>query len=295
MATLESFVENLVTWMAMSSPSDRHARSIPVATFTGAYPLLNGCEMLDDACSYTPLIYTGAKPSDLDHPLDQAMLGNIIGSRSPSDTWSMQRVRLVRDRRKLRGRVPERFAAGLPVFELLFGLVECGEYKLASRNFYALTPDGRWLWVGPQTLGGGGDAARANHWTLAGREERDGSMVQRLQIALGVQLLRELSWSVEIGYVGHPTVQFVTDGEGAKEAFRLRDLPEGRARRAALLHWVNSHWRRRPEPKPAVEVKRHMRGAERFVWNGLRCNITPSAADMRAAIAAGLAKPDARP
>lgn len=50
--------------------------------------------------------------------------------------------------------------------------------------------------------------------------------------------------------------------------------------RSALVHWVEKHWRRRPDqdvddPSALVEVRRHLRGEKRFVWNGLSCEVVP--------------------
>lgn len=61
-----------------------------------------------------------------------------------------------------------------------------------------------------------------------------------------------------------------------KELFSLRDIPEGLKRRAALRHWVAKHMRRKPtNPHELVEVKKHLRGRERFSWFGIEGEIFP--------------------
>ena len=40
-----------------------------------------------------------------------------------------------------------------------------------------------------------------------------------------------------------PSLTLLTDATGVKEFWKLRDVPVGRRRRAALLHWVEKHWR----------------------------------------------------
>jgi hypothetical protein len=122
-------------------------------------------------------------------------------------------------------------------------------------------------------------------WTRAGIPDRQGTtaaddMVGRA--ALSIALTRRYEWTVSLGIEDSPTVAFVTDPAGARAAFRLRDVPEGRQRRAALRNWVAEHWRRKAAPS-AVDrafVREHLRGATRFRWNGLDCEITPSAFDL---------------
>jgi hypothetical protein len=67
--------------------------------------------------------------------------------------------------------------------------------------------------------------------------------------------------------------------------FRLRDVPPGKQRRAALLHWVRAHWRQRRQTVEAdkVWIRAHLRGAWSYTWNGLQCQIEPSELDVEAA------------
>jgi hypothetical protein len=95
-------------------------------------------------------------------------------------------------------------------------------------------------------------------------------------------LMRRYSWSVCIGYDG-PTIRFLTDPTGVRAAFALRDIPPGATRRAALRHWVGQHNRKkRTDPGALVEVRKHLRGATSFTWNGLRCRVEPSELDTEA-------------
>ena len=102
-------------------------------------------------------------------------------------------------------------------------------------------------------------------------------MSLRAQIALGLWALRPYQWRVYFAEDDRPGVEMPTDAVGARAAFRLRDLPPGRDRRAALRHWVREHWRQsRDDPTEERLVRAHLRGAERFVWNGLHCQLTPA-------------------
>lgn len=81
-----------------------------------------------------------------------------------------------------------------------------------------------------------------------------------------------------LGHNSGPRVRFLTDPLGAREVFRLRDIPPGRDRRAALRHWVSAHARKRHpdmDGEARTWVRRHLRGATDFTWNGLRCRVQP--------------------
>lgn len=105
-------------------------------------------------------------------------------------------------------------------------------------------------------------------------------------LAHGVELRREYLWSVLLGEEGIPRARFVTDPLGVREAFRLRDIPPGRARRDALRHWVREHWRKRGREGAGDRawVRAHLRGATEFGWSGLCCRIEPSREDARASV-----------
>jgi hypothetical protein len=102
-----------------------------------------------------------------------------------------------------------------------------------------------------------------------------------LRVSAGLALRRHYLWSVLLGEGDGPRARFVTDPAGVREVFRLRDIPPGRARRAALLHWVRNHWRRRRDvsANDMTWVREHLRGARTYSWNGLRCEIVPAPAD----------------
>ena len=104
-----------------------------------------------------------------------------------------------------------------------------------------------------------------------------------LSIAHGFMLRREYLWSVLLGEPGIPRARFVTDIIGVREAFKLRDVPTGKLRRAALRHWVRDHWRKNRSlgGDDKAWVRAHLRGELNFFWNGLICQIVPSYADAR--------------
>jgi hypothetical protein len=97
-------------------------------------------------------------------------------------------------------------------------------------------------------------------------------------------------WRVELGYerpglTTLPTISVLTDPEGARQAYRLRDIPAGKSRRSALRHWVGTYLRRQQDETTAREttVWAHLRGVEEFRHNGLMCRIYPSNYDLKKA------------
>ncbi len=95
--------------------------------------------------------------------------------------------------------------------------------------------------------------------------------------ALRLAFVRRYQWQVWIGLGAGPRLSFVTDADGARESFKLRDVPSGKKRRAALLHWVDSHWRQR---RTKTKVKAHLRGATEFTQGDWRCRVIPSEYDI---------------
>jgi hypothetical protein len=102
------------------------------------------------------------------------------------------------------------------------------------------------------------------------------------KIVGGLMLRRRYMWSVLLGDGTGPRARFITDVVGVRQIFRLRDIPPGRLRRAALLHWVSEHWRKRRNlsSNDRTWVREHLRGSWSYAWNGLRCQIEPSVEDL---------------
>lgn len=119
----------------------------------------------------------------------------------------------------------------------------------------------------------------------ATRSAKDDPSAIDVRLAQGVSLRREYMWSVLLGEEGVPRARFATDPIGVREAFRLRDIPPGRSRRAALRHWVSEHWRKRRDTseRDRIFIREFLRGAVSFRWNGLSCQIEPSREDQRRA------------
>lgn len=147
-------------------------------------------------------------------------------------------------------------------------------------------PDGTYLsGKAPAAFLGGRWQAAAQY----ARGERDYTEI--VPMGLGVALSLRYEWTVAFGFGEGPRIRFLTDPAGARAAFRLRDLPPGRERRAALRHWVQAHSRRKHDDAEArAWVRQHLRGATEFVWNGLRCTISPPPYDVERLAAEAEAK-----
>lgn len=106
--------------------------------------------------------------------------------------------------------------------------------------------------------------------------------VYEVRLASIAQREADRQWRVLLGWEGHPRMSFVTSAVGVREVFRLRDIPNGKQRRAALRHWVSSHWRETSDPDVDLKIRAHLRGAVAFTWNGLACKIIPAIEERQA-------------
>jgi len=100
-------------------------------------------------------------------------------------------------------------------------------------------------------------------------------------LAIALALRHRYEWAVNVGWEQSPSIRIVTDPTGLKELFRLRDVPSSGDRREALMAWVSSHWRKtRADQDVETYVRKHLRGATKFEWKGLACEVVPSRYDM---------------
>ena len=149
------------------------------------------------------------------------------------------------------------------------GIWRDGKSLVSERRYFGSFDDDLWQCIGPTTAEMYGSTMTKPDATA-------------LIVATGLHFMRDYDWGVHLGYAGYPTINFPTDPTGVLEVFRLRDIPEGKTRRSALLHWVKEHWRKnRDDPGALTRVQEHMRGQRTFVWNDLYCTIRPSPYDVR--------------
>lgn len=251
----------------------RHA--LPAAVFDGAVPLgMNGDEDEETAIRIDDRMDAAGKLPIW--PIDSTWANWQRDADGQSMLFS--RFRTIKAR-EARG-VAKLFS---PVMaERCLAVVYGNGRKLAARSVFSLI-GGKWVdargavmdWSGNYGESGGFEHINAyEDWEL---EEQQRSPL----FATWVALRQRYDWSVLLGYDGTARVRFFTDPIGLREVFKLRDLPPGRERRAALKHWVRSHWRRqRKDDEAQAWVRRHIRGADSFAWEGLRCAIAPAAYDL---------------
>lgn len=89
------------------------------------------------------------------------------------------------------------------------------------------------------------------------------------------------NWSAKVKIAESlPSLTVLTDPIGVKELWKLRDIPDGKKRRAALLHWVAAHWRQqRHDPEVETYVRKQLRGATTFRQGELSVEVKPSEID----------------
>lgn len=83
-----------------------------------------------------------------------------------------------------------------------------------------------------------------------------------------------------------PGLCITVDPAGAREVFKLRDIPPGKTRRDALRHWVSQYMRSSIGKDGEVretEVLPYLRGAVKFSHSGLTCEVLPSEYDLNRA------------
>jgi hypothetical protein len=111
------------------------------------------------------------------------------------------------------------------------------------------------------------------------KDNLDGT--NNVSLATSIALRHRYAWGVALGLENSPSVRFDTDPTGIKEVFKVRDLPEGRDRREALVNWVGEHWRQnRHDPDVEIYVRKHMRGALSFSWKNMQGEIIPAPYDL---------------
>ncbi len=252
-----------------TSKAHRRHHALTPRHFDGFEPLTNS----DD------FVLLGDNAADLPvWPLD-ICTACLAGDDWETGSWQFQRVRTL-DPRQWRGKL--RYVMPRMLERSILTSRPNGEHvtvtvplaivgrraQYAAAQITGMRIDNAWVGI-PDPAWYGGD----------GPEEDETRLVQCIA---GLSLRRHYLWSVLLGEGTGPRARFVTDPTGVREAFRLRDIPPGKQRRAALLHWVRAHWRvkRTLSPDDRAWVTAHLRGVWSYTWNGLRCQIEPSIEDM---------------
>jgi hypothetical protein len=257
-AAVEEMAERILAFLHLCEDDTRHRLNVPLAHMDGAVPFDlanarsgNSSELLIPVNDGKPALW----PMDLKLVFDANKYMDIPEDRWPEGTLQFERIRSIS--------LKEARPFGASVFSpfMVMDEVVCAKPDGTAKS--ALVPmvmvGGKWRNAAPHSIPGA-------------PKDRD------IPAALGAALALRYEWSVWLGHSSGPRVRFLTDPLGAREVFRLRDIPPGRDRRAALRHWVSAHARKRHadmDNEARTWVRKHLRGATDFTWNGLRCRIQP--------------------
>lgn len=207
------------------------------------------------------LISTKARPNDLARPLDIRILGTWVSDTDDKsilpEKASLQRFRQV-THKDVRGRV----SVYMPYMI---------EHRIAFMDPIKNQAEPYVLYVGTSDF---------VHWHVIGvgwrKQTLEDDWATKFKLALGIAESRQDKWLVSIQQENSAALLLPTDPVGVREMFRFRDLPDGRKRRAALIHWVEGHYRQyHDDPRAIAYVRKHLRGNTLFSWNGLRCIVRP--------------------
>ena len=264
--TIERFTDKILQFFYLCEEKDKkNGLIVPLRNMDGAYVC---CEDIDPSVGDSGLRIPCNDGEPAIWPVNCPTVG--LANRdhySEVDRWpegslNFSRVHTIRpaDARKV----------GASIFS----------HKMVADEMVICSPDGtaQSAWC-PYAFMNGHWVAAAPHRITGGRGKHDNEIA--VQMNIGFALALRYEWTVWIGQSDLPRISFLTDPIGVREVFRLRDIPEGKARRAALRHWVQAHWRKRRKDEEAeIWIRRHFRGATDFTWNGLRCRVNPPAFDI---------------
>ncbi|MBZ5619883.1 MAG: hypothetical protein LAQ69_14340 [Acidobacteriia bacterium] len=270
---IDQVIDHILCYMSLSELQQESAsfHKLSLSWFSDADPLMEDWLKTFQRARTDQserLFFADAKPSDVG-AFDICWLGGARdddgGNMSADQAFTLQRHRRL-PLKDVRGRFPMRTGV---VVESSIAFIKANATYESARMLYEYR-GGKWVAV-------------ASHSGLRAPSFFEQEHLA-IQLAMGMAFSRQYEWRVSLGWAGCPTISFLTDPVGAREVFRLRDIPNGQSRRSALRHWVVEHWRKsRRDDAEVAKVRTHLRGSTDFTWNGLACRILPSADDVRKA------------
>jgi len=272
---IEDKIEELLLYMAcptygkpLYTRGSGKWNSVPLTYFDGAYPIFD--EFIEHKGGDKECIFTDGSISDLNGPLNITILKKaaqgILGKNNYSDDELMLLRFTAKRPKDVRGKVIN--------FRPIIVENGIGLYNTASTNYEGV----RFL------LGQHKDGMPFDEISYHSRPSTIDEIRQHtvnVHLAIGTQLYLRYEWRVSLAFDGCPGIMFSSDTVGIRELFRLRDLPPGKMRRSALRNWVKDHFRKKhDDPSATVFVRKHLRGATKFVWNDFRGTIYPPQYDL---------------
>jgi|GEM_PF-2420777 len=268
-------IDDVITFMTLAEPRIQWQgfTQIDPCYFDGADLWIeDAVDWLDQAAGGKELIPTNLPPETLPRPVDVTMVHDSTGD---SDLQTA-RMRFVNPK-TLRGKVHRFF----PIMaSIVVGSLSLSSGSISIEEHIAGALGNKWVHVplSPLTrVSGSGLCYTARTTGVYGNTQLNREVVNNMRVMSGWHFVRRAFWRVYLSLEGGIGVTFSTDEEGIREVFRLRDIPPGHRRRAAILHWVTAHYRQRRQAsvESLTFVREHFRGVTQFNWNGLRCVIYP--------------------
>lgn len=264
-------IDELLTYMLIAGnpPSDM-PQLLPIQHFSGADPSFDtdSFELPDDK----HLLFVNPKHPEMSPSLDltDGLLDQRLITRSDVDeAMEVKRIRVI-PASSIRGRTT---ATDEAMVEFATGTIWPNGKFTSGPAYFAGSRKGQ-VWMNVTNYQGMGIR-------LGNNSGWNGWAADLIRMAISMQLTFDYEWRVELGLATGVSISFVTTPTGAREVFRLRDVPPGRTRRAALHNWVSEHWRcKHNDEADRAYVRKHLRGRQAFTWNGLQCVISPSKFDV---------------
>lgn len=112
-------------------------------------------------------------------------------------------------------------------------------------------------------------------------DDRGRVLNEHLRKQMALMFTDRYEWNVELGYQnGGPTFKLIIPPRAIPRLFKLRDVPDGKKRRAALRNWITDHWRQKPESDESTYVRKHLRGSLSFTMDDMKFVVHPSEFDL---------------
>lgn len=257
----EKIIDDLISYMSFTQPwkpNEKYDSThvVPVKYFDGAiyYSAKDDNPLTTNEKVFHP---GDVSINDLSNPFDLCIIGE---SGNEKYLFDMQRFRRVTPK-EVRGKVKKIYPSMI--------LHSIGRIRKEDMGIF--TQQGTFYYAGKHRWKDNGVVG-----IMPGLEN---DLSQRIEMAISVQFTLFYQWKVYVSFDNNPGICFMTNPEGAKEIFKLRDIPPGYKRRQALRNWVCEHSRITKHGE--TTVKEHLRGKQEFEWNGMRCIIVPSQYDLQ--------------
>jgi len=108
--------------------------------------------------------------------------------------------------------------------------------------------------------------------------------IKSFHMALQLSLTYDYEWSCYIKEKPESLgIRIPIHPSSSKEVFMMRNLPEGKTRKRAIVNFVKEHYRtiKGNGNERKVLIEKHFRGDLKFNWRGLEVHVTPSPYDLR--------------